>query len=69
MTTTDAQVRTLVDGSARRQRWITLTTVDELRGLTPDSVIRVKGQTTTAGVYGPFLRRMVRAGVKIELPW
>lgn len=72
MTTIEAQVRTLIDGPARRRhrRWITLTTVDELRGLGPTSVLRVKGQLTTADLYGPtFLRRMIRAGVKIELPW
>lgn len=51
-----------------RSAWVSLTHPTQLAGLAEETPIRVKGQTTTLGVYGPFLRRMVQAGVKVEVP-
>jgi len=39
----------------------------QLAGLAEETPIRVTGQTTTLGLDGPFLRRMVQAGVKVEV--
>ena len=62
----DTEVAALIS-PIRRRVWVRLTNPAQLAGLTGDTPIRVKGQTTTLSAYGPFLRRMVRAGVRIQI--